>query len=102
MNCSPVLISGNAWPRIGWTWPRYADTHGFNNDSMRSMWRWRDWVVEAFNQNMPYDRFITDQLAGGLGEIPHIEPGDRDRIQTAITASIPKAALLTRNIVSPM
>jgi hypothetical protein len=49
---------------------RYADTHGFNNDVLRSMWRWRDWVVEAFNQNMPYDRFITDQLAGDLEKNP--------------------------------
>ena len=45
---------------------RYADTHGFNNDSARVMWRWRDWVIEAFNANLPYDRFITDQLAGDL------------------------------------
>ena len=49
---------------------RYADTHGFNNDSMRNMWRWRDWVVQAFNQNLPYDRFITDQLAGDLEQSP--------------------------------
>ena len=49
---------------------RYADTHGFNNDVLRSMWRWRDWVVQAFNQNMPYDRFITDQLAGDLEKNP--------------------------------
>ncbi len=49
---------------------RYADTHGFNNDSARSMWRWRDWVIAAFNQNMPYDRFITDQLAGDLEKKP--------------------------------
>jgi mono/diheme cytochrome c family protein len=45
---------------------RYADTHGFNNDSMRSMWRWRDWVIQAFNRNLPYDQFITRQLAGDL------------------------------------
>lgn len=45
---------------------RYADTHGFNNDSARSMWRWRDWVIDAFNANLPYDRFITEQLAGDL------------------------------------
>ena len=45
---------------------RYADTHGFNNDSARSMWRWRDWVIHAFNANMPYDRFLTEQLAGDL------------------------------------
>ncbi len=51
---------------------RYADTHGFNNDSSRSMWRWRDWVVQAFNQNLPYDRFITDQLAGDLEKSPSL------------------------------
>jgi hypothetical protein len=45
---------------------RYADTHGFNNDSLRSMWRWRDWVIEAFNRNLPYDQFIAEQLAGDL------------------------------------
>jgi hypothetical protein len=45
---------------------RYADTHGFNNDSARSMWRWRDWVIDAFNSNKPYDRFIVEQLAGDL------------------------------------
>ena len=37
---------------------------------MRSMWPWRDWVVQAFNQNLPYDRFITDQLAGDLEKNP--------------------------------
>ena len=45
---------------------RYADTHGFNNDSERTMWRWRDWVIGAFNQNLPYDRFMIEQLAGDL------------------------------------
>jgi mono/diheme cytochrome c family protein len=52
---------------------RYADTHGFNNDASRSMWRWRDWVVAAFNQNLPYDRFITDQLAGDLETSPTLD-----------------------------
>ena len=45
---------------------RYADTHGFNNDTQRSMWRWRDWVIESFNRNQPYDAFLTEQLAGDL------------------------------------
>jgi hypothetical protein len=48
---------------------RYADTHGFNNDMLRTMWRWRDWVIDSFNRNLPYDQFITDQLAGDL--LPH-------------------------------
>ncbi len=52
---------------------RYADTHGFNNDSARSMWRWRDWVIDAFNSNLPYDRFIIEQLAGDLLPSPTLE-----------------------------
>ena len=52
---------------------RYADTHGFNNDSARVMWRWRDWVIDAFNANLPYDRFITEQLAGDLLPKPTLE-----------------------------
>jgi hypothetical protein len=45
---------------------RYADSHGYQDDSYRSMWPWRDWVIHAFRTNMPYDRFITLQLAGDL------------------------------------
>ncbi len=45
---------------------RYADTHGYQDDYDRSMWRWRDWVIEAFNQNLPFDQFTTWQLAGDL------------------------------------
>lgn len=45
---------------------RYSDTYGYQVDRDRFVWPWRDWVVRAFNQNMPYDRFITEQLAGDL------------------------------------
>lgn len=45
---------------------RYADTHGYHIDSHRDMFRWRDWVIRAFNANMPYDQFLTEQLAGDL------------------------------------
>src|SRR5579863_3491659 len=45
---------------------RYADTHGYHIDSAREMWHWRDWVIQAFNDNMPYDRFTIEQLAGDL------------------------------------
>lgn len=45
---------------------RYADTNGYNNDEERTMWPWRDWVISAFAQNMPYDQFVTEQVAGDL------------------------------------
>jgi hypothetical protein len=45
---------------------RYSDTHGYHIDSARQMWVWRDWVIQAFTQNMPYDQFTIEQIAGDL------------------------------------
>lgn len=45
---------------------RYADTGGYQSDRLRRMWPWRDWVIDAFNDNLPYDDFVTWQLAGDL------------------------------------
>jgi hypothetical protein len=45
---------------------RYADSHGYQDDGMRDMWPWRDWVISAFNRNLPFDQFVTWQLAGDL------------------------------------
>ena len=52
---------------------RYADTNGYNNDEERTMWPWRDWVIRVFNANMPFDRFLTEQLAGDLLPDPTLE-----------------------------
>lgn len=52
---------------------RYADTHGYQDDFERIMWPWRDWVIHAFKQNMPYDQFVTYQLAGDLMPNPNAE-----------------------------
>ncbi len=71
-----LLASPRFGERMASDWmdlARYADTHGFNNDVMRSMWRWRDWVIQAFNRNLPYDRFITEQLAGDLLPEPSLD-----------------------------
>ncbi len=71
-----LLRSPHFGERLAADWldaSRYADTHGFNNDSTRTMWRWRDWVIDAFNQNMPYNQFITEQLAGDLLPSPTLE-----------------------------
>lgn len=45
---------------------RYADTNGYQTDADRIMWRWRDWVIDAFNRNMPFNRFAVEQIAGDL------------------------------------
>jgi hypothetical protein len=45
---------------------RYADSHGYQDDNYRSQWPWRDWVIHAFNENLPYNKFVTWQLAGDL------------------------------------
>src|SRR5687768_5196355 len=45
---------------------RFADTHGYHIDSGRDMTRWREWVIDAFNHNMPFDRFTVEQMAGDL------------------------------------
>jgi hypothetical protein len=49
---------------------RFADSNGYQNDFARSMWPWRDWVINAYNHNMPYDEFLTEQLAGDLLDHP--------------------------------
>ncbi|MEM8484302.1 MAG: PSD1 and planctomycete cytochrome C domain-containing protein [Bacteroidota bacterium] len=65
-----ALIASPAYgQRWAWDWldvARYADTNGFQGDPTRSMWPWRDWVVEAINDNMPFDQFTKEQLAGDL------------------------------------
>ena len=51
---------------------RYADTNGYNNDEIRTMWPWRDWVISAFHSGMTYDQFLTEQIAGDLLPNPTI------------------------------
>ena len=66
---------------------RYADTCGIHMDAGRQMWLWRDWVLAAFRENMPFDRFLTEQLAGDLlpdaGEAQRIASGfNRNHVTT--------------------
>ncbi len=67
-----LLTSPHYGERMTMQWldfARYADTHGYHIDSAREMWPWRDWVIQAFNRNMPYDQFTIEQIAGDL--LPH-------------------------------
>ncbi len=57
---------GERWTNYWLDLARYGDTHGYQDDLPRVMWPWRDWVIKAFNENMPYDKFVTWQLAGDL------------------------------------
>ena len=52
---------------------RYADTDGYQNDGPRFMWRWRDWVIDAYNDNLPFDQFTIEQLAGDLLPNPTLD-----------------------------
>ncbi|MGI9456886.1 MAG: PSD1 and planctomycete cytochrome C domain-containing protein, partial [Aeoliella sp.] len=64
-----LLSSPHYGERMAWDWldaARYADSNGYQGDNERTMWPWRDWVVDAFNRNMPFDQFTIWQLAGDL------------------------------------
>ncbi|MDA1274695.1 MAG: DUF1553 domain-containing protein [Verrucomicrobia bacterium] len=64
-----LLNSARYGERMALDWldlARYADTSGYQTDGIRFMWRWRDWVIDAFNRNLPYNQFTLEQLAGDL------------------------------------
>jgi hypothetical protein len=64
-----LLASAHFGERLAVDWldaARFADTHGYHIDSGRDMTRWREWVINAFNRNMPFDQFTVEQLAGDL------------------------------------
>jgi hypothetical protein len=64
-----LLTSPHFGERMAVDWldaSRYADTHGYQDDGMRNVSPWRDWVISSFNRNLPYNKFITWQLAGDL------------------------------------
>jgi Protein of unknown function (DUF1553)/Protein of unknown function (DUF1549)/Planctomycete cytochrome C len=70
---------GERWASMWMDLARYADTKGYERDDSRTIWRYRDWLIKAFNNDMPYNQFITEQLAGDL--LPH--PTDAQYIATA-------------------
>jgi hypothetical protein len=61
---------GERWSQLWLDLSRYADSNGYESDEPREMWAWRDWVIDAFNRNLPFDRFTVEQLAGDLLDHP--------------------------------
>ncbi len=79
-------------PRFGEKWAsgwldlaRYADSNGYQHDDLRTMWPYRDWVVDAFNDDMPFDQFTIEQLAGDL--LP--EPSKSQLVATGFNRNVP-------------
>ena len=70
---------GEKWTSLWLDLARYADTKGYERDPYREIWRYRDWLIKAFNNDMPYDQFIIEQLAGDL----LANPNDDQYIATA-------------------
>ena len=71
-----LLASPRFGERMASRWldaARYADTNGYQSDGERTMWRWRDWVIDAYNRNRPFDRFTIEQLAGDLLPTPTLD-----------------------------
>ena len=83
-----LLASPHYGERVATMWldaARYADTLGFHHDNESSQWPWRDWVIESFNTNKPFDDFLTEQLAGDLLPNPTLD----QRVATAFNRNHP-------------
>jgi hypothetical protein len=88
-NVDRLLASARYGERMGADWldvARFADTYGYQADWECRVWPWRDWLIGAFNRNLPYDLFVRDQLAGDL------VPGatDEERIATRSATGRPR------------
>jgi Protein of unknown function (DUF1553)/Protein of unknown function (DUF1549)/Planctomycete cytochrome C len=70
---------GEKWASMWLDLARYADTKGYERDDSRNIWRYRDWLIDAYNNDMPYDSFLIKQIAGDLLK----DPTDEDYIATA-------------------
>jgi len=74
---------GERWARPWLDLARYADTNGYEKDNRRSIWPYRDWVIDALNADMPFDRFTVEQIAGDM--LPNATP--EQRVAPASTAT---------------
>ncbi|MEK7256919.1 MAG: DUF1553 domain-containing protein, partial [Bacteroidota bacterium] len=72
---------GERWAAVWLDLARYSDTKGYESDYRRNVWRYRDWVIQTFNSGMPYDQFLTQQMAGDLlaAKLPPTSPEAENR-----------------------
>jgi len=101
-----LLASEHFGERMALAWmdqARYADTNGYSIDGGRHMWMWRDWVIAAYNRNMPFDQFAVEQLAGdllpGATEQQRVATGfNRNHINTHEGGTIPEENLVNYRV----
>ena len=70
---STTRPTASGGPRMWLDLARYADSAGYGSDPLRTIWRYRDWVIDAFNRNLPYDQFTIEQIAGDLLPDPTLD-----------------------------
>lgn len=89
---SPLF--GQRWGRHWLDLARYADSNGLDENFLfREAWRYRNWVIDAVNSDMPYDRFLLEQIAGDLLPFESVEQRDRQRIAAGFLVVGPKVLL---------
>jgi hypothetical protein len=101
-----LLASPHYGERMALAWldaARYADTNGFSIDGGRNQWLWRDWVIQSFNSNQPYNQFLIEQLAGD--HLPNAQPSQliatgfqRNNMVTHEGGTIPEENLTNYNV----
>ncbi|MBI5770058.1 MAG: PSD1 domain-containing protein [Verrucomicrobia bacterium] len=97
-----LLTSPHFGERLALDWldaARYADTNGFSIDGGRHMWLWRDWVIQAFNDNKPYNQFLVEQLAGDLLPDSHL-PSPTSHLPSAREAALIATGFQRNNMVT--
>ncbi len=96
-----LLASPRYGERMAIRWldlARYADTSGYQNDGPRYMWRWRDWVIDAYNQGMPFDQFTIEQIAGDLlAAGPKLDPRGETLVENPTRLNQMIATAFNRN-----
>ena len=85
---------GERWGRHWLDLARYADSNGYSIDSPREIWKYRDWVIDAFNRDLPFDQFVIEQIAGDMLPTPRWSRRSPPA-STAIRRSTRKAASTT-------